>query len=219
MQATENIAAKAEKAMRLFLERRGMDVLESGVDLSGVGMVAREDDVICFIKVNLAADSDGGFPEGKEDRGSAERSAAIWLMEHDVEPCSVRFDTLSMIVLNGHRAFIRTAPTSWQPQRPEPPRQPLGPKSAVSSALFFVWLYLLPNKGALTARPFRNPLPPKGQPLGISSCSSVGLRNRISPFVSRAGASVALLAAIRLAFPRIGWQPVAIRFRVPFRTL
>ena len=29
-------------------------------------MVAREDDAICFIKVNLAADSDGGFPEGKE---------------------------------------------------------------------------------------------------------------------------------------------------------
>lgn len=107
MQATENIAAKAEKAMRLFLERRGMDILESGVDLPGVGMVAREDDAICFIKVNLTADSDGGFPEEEEDRSSAERSAAIWLMEHDVEPCSVRFDTLSMIVLNGHRAFIR----------------------------------------------------------------------------------------------------------------
>ncbi len=153
MQATENIAAKAEKAMRLFLERRGMDVLESGVDLPGVGMVAREDDAICFIKVNLAADSDGGFPEGKEDRGSAERSAAIWLMEHDVEPCSVRFDTLSMIVLNGHRAFIRTAPTSWQPQRPEPPRQPLGPKSAVSSALFFCLAVSLPHQRGAAGAP------------------------------------------------------------------
>lgn len=70
-------------------------------------MVAREDDAICFIKVNLAVDSGGGFPEEEEDRSSSERSAATWLMEQDVEPCNVRFDTLPMIVLDGHRAFIR----------------------------------------------------------------------------------------------------------------
>lgn len=96
--------------MKLFLERRGMDVLESGVDLpGGVGIVAREDDVICFVKVNLTVDSGDGFPEEEEDRGSSERSAATWLMEQDVEPCSVRFDALSMIVLDGYRAFIRSS--------------------------------------------------------------------------------------------------------------
>ena len=64
--------------------------------------------MVVDVKARVGADK--GFPIDTEaSRERLESAAAQWLAEHDDEPVdvSVRFDAISMMVIDDRRAFLR----------------------------------------------------------------------------------------------------------------
>lgn len=107
-----DLNAKAKQAAESFLSRRGYDILDDGwEDPSGiVDIVAREGDVLVFAGVTVTRDSSRGFPRERSDeacRAAREASALAYLAEHDVTDMTVRFDTVSLVVLGSDRALVR----------------------------------------------------------------------------------------------------------------
>lgn len=106
----EAIDTKAMKGIRIYLERRGFEILEEswahGSD--AIDFIANEEDDLVFIVCQLRRNSGEGFPEEILDRGSLERLAAAYLAEHlDSTDCTIRFDAVSMLVLSDDRALLR----------------------------------------------------------------------------------------------------------------
>lgn len=106
----EAIDTKAMKGIRIYLERRGFEILEEswahGSD--AIDFIANEEDDLVFVSCQLRQNSGEGFPEEALDRGSLERLAAAYLVEHlDSGDCTVRFDAVSMLILGEDRAFLR----------------------------------------------------------------------------------------------------------------
>lgn len=106
----EAIDTKTMKGIRIYLERRGFEILEEswahGSD--AIDFIANEEDDLVFVSCQLRQNSGEGFPEEALDRGSLERLAAAYLVEHlDSGDCTVRFDAVSMLILGEDRAFLR----------------------------------------------------------------------------------------------------------------
>lgn len=106
----EDIDTKAMKGIKSYLERRGFEIIEErwahgdGI----VDFIASEEGDLVFIGCQLHQNSGEGFPEEVLDRDSLERLAASYLAEHlDSGDCTVRFDAVSMLVLNDNRALLR----------------------------------------------------------------------------------------------------------------
>lgn len=107
-----DLNAKAKQAAESFLSRRGYDILDDGwEDPSGiVDIVAREGDDVVFAEVAATRDGSRGFPRERSDearRAAREASALAYLAEHDVTDMTVRFDTVSLVVLGSDRALVR----------------------------------------------------------------------------------------------------------------
>ena len=106
----EAIGTKAMKGIKSYLERRGFEILEENWVHGGdaIDFIANEEDDLVFIGCQLNQNSGEGFPEEVLDRGSLERLAAAYLAEHlDSGNCAVRFDLVSMLILNDSRALLR----------------------------------------------------------------------------------------------------------------
>lgn len=106
----EAINTKAMKGIKSYLERRGFEILEERWARGGdtIDFIANEEDDLVFIGCQLRQNSGEGFPEEVLDRDSLERLAASYLTEHlDSGECTVRFDQVSMLILNDSRALLR----------------------------------------------------------------------------------------------------------------
>lgn len=106
----EAINTKAVKGIKSYLERRGFDIPEENWAHGGdaIDFIANEEDDLVFIVCQLRQNSGEGFPEEVLGRDSLERLAASYLTEHlDSGDCTVRFDLLSMLILNDNRALLR----------------------------------------------------------------------------------------------------------------
>ena len=106
----EAIDTKAMKGIKSYLERRGFEILEENWAHSGdsIDFIANEEDDLVFIGCQLRQNSGEGFPEEVLDRDSLERLAASYLTEHlDSGDCTVRFDLVSMLILDDSRALLR----------------------------------------------------------------------------------------------------------------
>ena len=108
MEAT--IETKALKAAATYLERRGFEIIEEkwahGND--SVDIIAREDEDLVFIDVQVKDDGSREMPEEKPDRDRFERIAAAYLAEADDETnFAVRYDIISLLVIGGSKALLR----------------------------------------------------------------------------------------------------------------
>ncbi len=109
----KDLLERAIKASATFLERRGYEILDRNWSNGGsaIDIVARDEDgVIVVVDVKARVGADKGFPIDTEaSRERLESAAAQWLAEHDDEPVdiSVRFDAISMMVIDDSRAFLR----------------------------------------------------------------------------------------------------------------
>lgn len=106
----EAIDTKAMKGIKSYLERRGFEILEENWAHGGdsIDFIANEEDDLVFIGCQLRQNSGEGFPEEVLDRDSLERLAASYLTEHlDSGDCTVRFDLVSMLILDDSRALLR----------------------------------------------------------------------------------------------------------------
>ena len=93
------------RAARLFLERRGYEVLDPGS--VGVGVVAVDPDGETIVFADVDELDFGG---GSSERARAEREADAvrWLVAHDgVVDVPLRFDAVAVAVIDDGRALVR----------------------------------------------------------------------------------------------------------------
>lgn len=95
----------------VYLEMRQFEIIEEGWThgKDTADYIARdsENGDLVFIDTKIHADNGEGFPADKPNRKRAERIAAAYLAEADVEPTMVRFDIVSMLILSNDRGMIR----------------------------------------------------------------------------------------------------------------
>lgn len=107
----KDLKERAIKATKLFLERRGYEVVETGWECpaGAIDVVAMEDDILVFVEVSARTADEGGFPEGSglEGRGRREMAAIAYLAEHEDVDRPVRFDDVSLVVFGEGKAFLR----------------------------------------------------------------------------------------------------------------
>lgn len=110
-----NLQERAIKAAEMFVERRGMEVLNAewkSEDGGAIDLVALENEAVVFIDVNAHSGADKGMPEENipAARERMEVNAAKWLAENADDErfvnVSIRFDIISRLVLSGDRALL-----------------------------------------------------------------------------------------------------------------
>ena len=98
--AKEDIDTKAKKGIRVYLERRGFEILEEDWARGGdvADFIARDEDDLLFVHCQITQNGGEGFPEEDADRAALERLAAAYLAERlDSEDIRIRFDVVSML--------------------------------------------------------------------------------------------------------------------------
>lgn len=106
---SSKLQEKALRASAAFIERKGLDVLDSAPGSGYADPVALDDGALAFIHVTYSADEDGRFPEEAADREAAEKAAAEWLRKHGDAPADVgvRSDEIALILVGESRALLR----------------------------------------------------------------------------------------------------------------
>lgn len=109
----ENLYGRSLKASALFLERRGMTVLEAewACEAGEIAFIAEEEDgALCFIDLTVG-DSSVPMPDSltKERRSVLEAVAMSYLAQADKEYVNreVRFDALHVRAVNNDSALIK----------------------------------------------------------------------------------------------------------------
>ena len=106
----ENLQERALMASEMFLVRCGYEIVETGWSDgdSAIDIIARDGEAYVLVDV-VARDANAKcFPALAENRASREVAATAWLATHDTEAnVAVRFDTVSLLVLDESRAMIR----------------------------------------------------------------------------------------------------------------
>ena len=107
----KDLKERAIKATKLFLERRGYGVVETGWECpaGAIDVVAMEDDILVLVEVSARTADEGGFQEGSglEGRRRRETAAIAYLAEHEDVDRPVRFDDVSLVVFGEGKAFLR----------------------------------------------------------------------------------------------------------------
>ena len=112
--AKEDVDTKAKKGIRVYLERRGFEILEEDWARGGdvADFIARDEDDLLFVHCQITQNGGEGFPEEDADRAALERLAAAYLAEHlDSEDIRIRFDVVSMLIVGESRALSATIST------------------------------------------------------------------------------------------------------------
>lgn len=95
-----------------YLEHKDYEILDQSWECPDgiIDIVALDDGVLCFIEVKINCDKKNGFPSEAvtaQKRARMESIAASYLMEHEYTDIVVRFDIISLVVLDDKRAFLR----------------------------------------------------------------------------------------------------------------
>lgn len=103
---------RAVQAATRFLDRKGVEVLETGWTQEGIAgrldLVADDEGTVVFVDVTAVDRSEGGFAEGNLTREQFELLAASWLAGNSPDgDVPVRFDRIDMIVVSEDRALLR----------------------------------------------------------------------------------------------------------------
>ena len=103
---------RAVKAATQSILRKGYDVIDTdweSVCGGHIDLVAKDHDELVFIDVTVSEDQEKGFLDGNPNQNQMEIMAARWLAASSPADgdLQVRFDTISLIVLNEQRAFMR----------------------------------------------------------------------------------------------------------------
>ena len=105
----EAIDTRAKKGIRVYLKRRGLEILEEGWAHGGdvADFIACDEDDLVFVHCQITQNGGEGFPEEDANRVALERLAAAYLAEHlDSEDIRIRFDVVSMLIVGESRALL-----------------------------------------------------------------------------------------------------------------
>jgi len=94
--------SEGEKVAGEFLKKKGYKILKTNYRVSGseVDLIARKDDVLCFIEVKTRGTDDFGLPEEYVDRRKRAkiiRAARIFASDDKFINCFIRFDIISVL--------------------------------------------------------------------------------------------------------------------------
>lgn len=106
----ETTNQRAMQGVRRYLELKGFEILEDGWchGKDSIDFIARDDDdELVFVKCSIHGNEGEGIPEQQVDRKAFERIAAAYLAESDCDNTTVRFDTVSLLVIGDSRALLR----------------------------------------------------------------------------------------------------------------
>ena len=108
----KELGARGEAVACLYLERQGIEILERNwrCKAGEADIIAREDDEIVFIEVKTRASLSAGLPEDsvtRQKRRKYEGIAIYYLARADAPSSKVRFDVISITLVNAGRAFLR----------------------------------------------------------------------------------------------------------------
>lgn len=106
----EAINNKAMKGIRTFLERRGMEILETGWAHGNhsIDYIARDEGELVFTDCQIRENAGKGLGGEDINRDKFEQLAAAYLAEHqDTPEGTVRFDVVTMLTLSDHKALLR----------------------------------------------------------------------------------------------------------------
>ena len=108
----EELHRRAVKAATQYILRKGWEVIDTdweSVCGNRVDLVAEDNGELVFIEVTESEGLESGFLDGNPNRAQMELMAAEWLAASSPADgyLKVRFDTISLIVLNELLAFIR----------------------------------------------------------------------------------------------------------------
>ena len=100
---------KARQAIRRYIELQGFEIIENGWmhGKDAIDFIAREGNDLVFIETETHLDAGNGIPAAHPDRKSFERLVAAYLTTAEIDECTVRFDIVSLLVLNDSRGIIR----------------------------------------------------------------------------------------------------------------
>lgn len=106
------LGKRGERAAAKFLEQRGFEILETNwTCFAGeADIIAKDDDVLCFIEVKTRRGVQNGFPAeavNEAKRMRYEKIAACYLQNYPETDICVRFDVISILVLSDSKAFLR----------------------------------------------------------------------------------------------------------------
>lgn len=111
--STENTAREnAVKATKRYLEAKGYEIQQDWEDEGLFGLIAmdEDEDELAFVQILFREVAEQGLPEEDEDnRELFERAAIGWLTSNglDRNTLQVRFDVISLMILDGSHAFLR----------------------------------------------------------------------------------------------------------------
>lgn len=106
------LGMRGERAAARYLECRGYEILERNWSCFAgeVDIIALDGDTLCFVEVKTRRGLEKGFPAEAVTRAKRtryENIAACYLHDHHYCDIAVRFDIVSLVVLDDHRAFLR----------------------------------------------------------------------------------------------------------------
>lgn len=106
------LGRKGEDAAVRFLERRGYDIVERNwTCFAGeADIIARDGEAVVFVEVKTRTGASNGLPAEavtKNKRERYEKIACAFLADYDVVDVPVRFDVVSISLIDTDRAMVR----------------------------------------------------------------------------------------------------------------
>lgn len=91
----------AEKFASKFLSSKGYKIIENNfrTRFGEIDLIAKENDVICFVEVKYRKNSDFGLPEDFVDMRKQKKiikTAFIYLAKHNISDVNIRFDVVAV---------------------------------------------------------------------------------------------------------------------------
>lgn len=108
----KELGRKGEEAASRFLYRRGYEVIERNWTCYAgeADIIARDGNTLVFVEVKTRKDTQKGFPAeavSKAKRDKYEKIALEYLSNSNLSDMSVRFDIVSIVVVERDKALIR----------------------------------------------------------------------------------------------------------------
>lgn len=108
----KELGKKGEEAAVRFLERRGYDIVERNwTCFAGeADIIARDGEAVVFVEVKTRTGASNGLPAEavtKNKRERYEKIACAFLADYDVVDVPVRFDVVSISLIDTDRAMVR----------------------------------------------------------------------------------------------------------------
>lgn len=106
------LGKKGEDAAVRFLQSRGYEVIERNWKcfVGEADVIAKDGSTIVFVEVKTRRDCERGFPSeavNAAKRDKYEKIALAYLADYEGEECAIRFDVVSIVVMNAGKAMIR----------------------------------------------------------------------------------------------------------------